>query len=122
MTGLCTAAAVVEAIRGCRFRWSSEQELQRGLAGALEAAGYTVAREVPLNAHNRIDFLIERVGIEVKTSGGWRDVDRQLQRYLTSPLLDELVLVTARARHRRIPPSLATSKRLIVHQLEVSGL
>jgi hypothetical protein len=37
-----------------------------------------VEREVRLNARDRIDLLVDRVGIEVKVTGAWRDVERQL--------------------------------------------
>lgn len=116
------APDVLSALRATRFRWSTEEELQRGIAEVLELAGIPVRREVRLNCHDRIDLLVERVGVEVKTAGAWRDVERQLRRYLESDLLDELVLVTAKAVHRRIPQGDVAGKRLFVHRLEASGL
>lgn len=112
------ASDVLDIIRGCRFLWASEVELQRGIAAALEHAGLPVEREVRLNARDRIDLLVGRVGIEVKTAGAWRDVGRQCDRYLDSDMLDELVLVTAKAQHRRV----MRGRDMIVHQLEASGL
>lgn len=113
---------IVATIGSHRFLWATEDDLQQGLAQALDAAGRAVSREVRLNAHDRIDLLVGHVGIEVKTTGAWRDVQRQLHRYLESDLIDELVLVSAKAVHRRIPQGTIAGKRLFVHQLEASGL
>lgn len=119
---MTTAIDVLDVIRGARFLWASEDDLQRGLADALEQAGFRVEREVRLNARDRIDLLVDGVGIEVKITGAWRDVERQLRRYLESTVLNELVLVTAKALHRRIPQGAVGRKALCVHQLEASGL
>jgi hypothetical protein len=116
-------AGILEVLRSQRFLWSTEDELQRGLAITLALARYGVAREIRLNERDRIDLLVGTVGIEVKTTGPWRDVQRQLERYLLSPLVDDLILVTVKAMHRRIPQGRRPSgKTLYVHQLEASGL
>jgi hypothetical protein len=117
-----SAVEILDVLRAQRLLWSTEDELQRGLAAVLEGAGVDVVREVRLNARDRIDLLVDRVGIEVKVTGAWRDVERQLRRYLESDLLDELVLVTAKALHRQIPQGAVNGKSLLVHQLEASGL
>src|SRR6266545_6624548 len=110
---------IVAALRSCRFRWSTEAELQQGLAAALEGGGFPVEREVRIGVRDRVDLLVGgRVGLEVKTAGAWRDVERQLRRYLRSDRLEELVLVTAIALHRRIAQGDVGGKRLLVHQLE----
>lgn len=90
---------VAQVVRGYRFVYASEEELQRGIAGALEREGYTVEYEAHLNARDRIDLLIGRVGVEVKIAGSAAEVARQVDRYLASDLIDGLVLVTGRARH-----------------------
>lgn len=118
------ADELLATLARARFLWSAEDELQRGLAAALEAAGHEVEREVRLNPRDRIDLLVDRIGIEVKIAGARRDVQRQLRRYLTSDLLDELILVTAKAQHLTIPTAcqLYAGKRLYVHHLGASGL
>jgi hypothetical protein len=98
-----TAAVVAEAIERFRFRYSSEDQLQEGLAGALAAAGIVAEREVRLGPRDRIDLLAGRVGIEVKVKGAASDVARQLARYASSDRVDELVLVTTRSSHWRVP-------------------
>lgn len=115
-----SAAAIIEAIAGQRFLWATEDDLQRGLDAALTGAGFTVEREVRLNSADRIDLLIGRVGIEVKITGAWKNVGRQLERYLRSDQLDDLILVTCKASHRRITTD--ARKRLHIHLLQASGL
>lgn len=103
--------AVLESTRFC---WSSEDDLQRGLASAFTNAGLAVQREVRVDAHNRLDLVVGRVGIEVKIAGAWRDVLRQVVRYCTLDLIDALVLVTTRADHRRVFES-SNGKPIILH-------
>lgn len=94
---------LVDAIRRRRFRYVDEDELQRGLAAALEADGFEIEREVILSPRDRIDILAGRVGIEVKVAGQAASVVRQLERYAESDRVDELVLVTSRVRHLAVP-------------------
>lgn len=94
-----SVAFIARVIRAHRFRYSSEEELQDGLAQALAAAGLPVEREVRLDSRNRIDIVVGRVGVEVKIDGSSSNVSRQCERYLQSDLLDGLVLVTSRVRH-----------------------
>lgn len=111
---------LLTVLRGARYRYATEDELQQALAAALTGAGYTVEREVRLNSRDRIDLLVDRVGIEVKIAGERRTVERQLARYSESDLVDELVLVTTRARHR--PPAQLNWKPVHVVSLLGAGL
>ena len=75
-----------------------EYDIHTAVAEALAAAGLEYVHEYKLGPRNRIDFLVGRVGIEVKkgrpaTSG----LTRQLQRYLESNVLDGAIVVTQRA-------------------------
>lgn len=99
---MSTLDQVLDAIRGHRFRYSDEEELQEGLAAALASVGLEVEREVRFDKGSRIDLLVGRVGIEVKVKGGVAEVLRQLCRY--APHVDELVLVTIKASHRSYLP------------------
>jgi hypothetical protein len=96
---------VVAIIGAYRFIYCDERQLHEALAGALAKHGITAAREVPLNAHDRIDLLVGRIGVEVKIAGVTTRVLGQLQRYAHSDKIDALVLVTTRARHLRLPPT-----------------
>jgi hypothetical protein len=115
-----TSGDVLNALRGYRFRYANEEQLQQGVETALRASGLPTQREVRLSARDRIDLLVGRVGIEVKVASNWETVLRQLRRYARSDLLDEIVLVTDRVRHGRIPLEL-DGKPVHVHCLAMNG-
>jgi len=97
--------------------YSDERELQDALADILaDAYPTTTSREHRLSGgRSRIDFLIHPgTGIEVKVKGSLADVTRQLDRYATCPEIHELILITTRATHHRIPRELG-ARRLPVH-------
>lgn len=78
---------VVAAIHANRYRYANEGDLQQGLAVALERSGLTPAREVRLSPRDRIDLLVDGVGIEVKVASSTASVLRQLTRYAASDRL-----------------------------------
>lgn len=103
------AAATIEAaVRAHRFLYADEIGLHEGLEQVFAAAGLEARREVSLNPSGRIDFLIEndqgRTGVEVKVAGSADVVTRQLARYAGH--VDDLVLITTKARHRNVPDSI----------------
>ena len=112
---------VIAAIERFRFRYSNEDELQEGLAAALESAGFDVEREVRLSARDRIDLLVGRVGIECKVAGKPDAVAAQCARYCESDRVDGVVLVTNRARHLQIAAA-AGGKPVVVVPLLEAGL
>lgn len=111
---------IVDVLHGSRFNYADEEQLQAGLTAALEASGHQVDREVRLDGHSRIDLLVGRVGVEVKVAGKPDAVERQLERYAHSPLIDAIVLVTTRVRHR--PPGQINGKPIVVVSLAAAGL
>ncbi len=94
---------LVEHISSARFNFTSEAELQAGLAQHL--AGFKPQVEVRLNEKDRVDLVVEDIGIEVKVDGSRADVLRQLHRYANSGVLGALILVTNRTRHT-VPPTI----------------
>lgn len=88
---------IVDRLSDTRFNFNNEAELQAALAQHL--ASFQPRAEVRLNEKDRIDFVIEGVGIEVKVDGTRAEVLRQLHRYANSGLLDALILVTTCTRH-----------------------
>lgn len=98
--------AVTRVLQATRFRYPAEDQLQQGVAAALAAAGLPAEREVRLPGAGRIDVMSEQIGVEVKVAGQRTAVERQLRRYATSGMVDGLVLVTNRARHRAMPAEL----------------
>jgi len=99
-----TGADIVRVLDTATLAFITEDDLQQELHTALAAAGIESTREVRLSdGRSRIDLLVGRVGIEVKTDGGRNDVIRQLMRYAHCDELDELVLVTTRTKHHHMP-------------------
>lgn len=98
-----TAAAIADVVAGHAYRYADETQLQAGLEEAMCRAGYQPVREVALGGAGRIDFLVDRVGVEVKVAGEVGAVHRQLVRYAARREVDELLLVTTRRVHTRLP-------------------
>lgn len=98
-------AGLVELLELYRYDESSEDALQRGVAEALAAAELPFAREVPLTRWDRIDFLVNGIGVECKIGGSLSDLVRQLHRYAQAEQVDALVVVTTRASLARVPAS-----------------
>jgi hypothetical protein len=116
-----TLAQVAHAIRCCRFRYASEDDLQRGVHGALTQAGIPCTRETVVAPGCRVDHLCGRVAVEVKTAGSAGEVSRQLRRYLESGKIDGVVLVTSRVSHLRLQ-RVVPDKRVEVVLLAGAGL
>lgn len=101
-----TAADLAAVLTGHRFAYCNELQLHQAIEQALGDAGLDPQPEVPLG-YGRIDFLIGRVGLEVKVKGSVEAVTRQLRRYATSAHVDALVLATTTRRHLAVPRELA---------------
>jgi len=85
---------ITETLRGHRFVFSIESTLQEEIRAVLMAAGIPFSREHRLAPRDRVDFLIGRIGVEVKIKGTKRGILRQLQRYAESPAIAGLLLVS----------------------------
>lgn len=98
---------LLAAIRGTRFRYVNEDDLQRGLAMVFQTAGIKHEREVILSPQCRIDFMVDgELGIEVKIDGSVSDLGYQVLRYLQHDSVKGVVVVTTRSGHRDLPPTL----------------
>jgi hypothetical protein len=105
--------AVARCIAANAYQRADEAQLQAGIQGALEAAGYVFEREFRLSAKDRVDFLVGRVAVEVKVQGSTPAVRRQLARYAASSNVDAVILVTTKSKHAMEAESL-NGKPLIV--------
>lgn len=101
-----TIEAIRVAVRAGSYSYADELQLHLGIETALKQAGFTPTPEVRLTTRDRIDFLIDRTGIEVKIKGSRDALHRQLLRYASSPLIDELLVVTTVRAHRGLPASI----------------
>jgi hypothetical protein len=114
-----TLGQVLAVIRGHRYRYTSEDELQEGIAAALEQAGMEPLREVRLSDRDRIDILVGDVGIEVKVAGSQTHPWDQLKRYAEHEAIGSLLLVTNRWHTM---PDEVGGKPLAAHSLVGAGL
>lgn len=93
---MTTLDQVLAVIRGHRFLYTNEDELQEGIAAALDQHGLKPLREVRLSDRDRIDIFVDPVGIEVKVAGNQTHPWDQLKRYAEHDAIKSLVLVTNR--------------------------
>ena len=91
-----------------------ESAMQRDIAVILDDTCAYV-KECILAPSERIDFLINGIGVECKIAGSKNDVLRQLSRYAEFEQIEELVLVTTRASHRDLDGITLNGKRVHVH-------
>ena len=91
------ASRIAAIIERTRVGISTEESAHLAVLDALRAAGMDVQAEVWITDSDRVDLLVEGVGIEVKVKGGRRDIYRQLQRYARSDRIEALVLATGLA-------------------------
>lgn len=107
-----TVEEVWETCRTARVRYCNERDVQLALADIFEVQGWEAAREVQLAPGERIDFLMDRTGIEVKIKGSTPHVLEQLMRYGATGQLDYLILVTSRAKHRELAGTIIPGLKL----------
>lgn len=99
--------AMVDTLRPYRFNYTNEDELQQALAEILnEHPLWDARREVRLSAHDRIDLLVNDIGVEVKVAGSAGALHRQITRYLHHDEVRALIVVTSRARHLALPETI----------------
>jgi len=106
-------------LRRCRFRFSNEAALQAQITEALTRLGEPHKREHQLGTVGRIDFLVGRVGVEVKVRGATSEIGWQLLRYAEHQDIDGILLVTAKARHTELPPRMNDKPLRVYHLLQL---
>lgn len=97
-----TIDRVVAALSGKRYGYRDERDLHDGLAAAFDDADVDYRHEVHITG-GRIDFVVGRVGVEVKIKGSVADLQRQIEGYAPEAAIDEFLVVTTRPTHRAIP-------------------
>lgn len=97
---------IVTSLSGHAISTDDEAVLSKHVALLLAKAGIEYSREVSLTARDRIDYLVQGVGLELKVGGSAASIIRQLDRYAQSERIDALVLVTTRRSHRYLPEHL----------------
>jgi hypothetical protein len=104
VTSRSPVLSLVALLKGKRFKYSNERDLQDGLEDVFKAEGLTYQREMELAPGDIIDFLIEgSIGVEVKVQGSPAEVARQLLRYACCAQVTEILLVTGKLRLGALP-------------------
>ena len=90
---------VIRALSTLRTAMAQDEDALHALiARVLQENEIPFVHEAPLAPRCRIDFLCGRTGIEVKRGRpNSQTLRKQAEKYLASPLLDDLVVVTERA-------------------------
>lgn len=106
---------LAETLRGYRFPFGTEAELQAAVARVLNEVGVEHSREFIFSPRDRIDFLAANgIGIECKIDGSPSAVLGQLLRYAERDEVKALILVTSRHTHRMKAKELNGKLLLIV--------
>lgn len=114
-------SGIVDLIAQYRFRFSSEVQLHEGISKVLDVAGISYRREVRIDEHNRLDFLIDGgLVIEVKIAGSGAELLRQVHRYAQEEIVTGIIVVTNKPWHD-LPPTL-NGKPVAVHVMSRGGL
>lgn len=104
---MTTVADIRAALDRYRIMYVYERELQGHLADVFARERIPFAREVRLSRTDRIDFLVDdRVGIETKVGGNATRLMAQLQRYAHSDRVEEILVITSRSTHGKVPATI----------------
>ncbi len=112
-----TAPEIAHLLYKTVFRFADERGLQDSMEELFKSAGVPYQREVILSARDRIDFMSDSIGIEVKVDSPSATVERQLARYAEDDRITHLILVTTRAKHKSVTGTLNGKPVIIVHLL-----
>ena len=98
---------VAELLSKHRFRFTSEMELQAGIALVLETHGVLFQREYVISNADRLDFfLLGGLAIEVKIDGTLMQALRQVSRYANHPEILGILLIGTPRWLPEVPPAL----------------
>lgn len=86
--------SITSALENKRFRFTSEDDLQQGIAIALKQADLPFEREKILSSRDRPDFVVaQQFAIEIKIHGTLAQALRQISRYTEHPQISAILLV-----------------------------
>ena len=85
-------SALSKLLGGFRYRYASEEKLHAVMGGLMREAGHTFQHEYRLDQHNRVDFWLDGLVIEVKVDGSIGDAMRQVERYIGLPQVQGVLL------------------------------
>ena len=112
---MAITGAIADALLARRFRYVRESDLHEGIAETLKGAGIFFEREKHLSDEGRVDFGCPPVAVEVKVDGALSAVTRQLMRYADLTVVEAVVLVTTKMRHRNMPAAMRGKPLRVVY-------
>lgn len=112
------AVEVTTLLSRYRIMGLAEAIVQDQIERALRKEGVAFEREVELAPGDRIDFMIEGVGVEVKTKGTRAQIIRQLARYIRNDRIEEIVLAATSRRVLAGMPDEITGTPVTKHLLQ----
>lgn len=87
-------SSITSALENKRFRFSSEDDLQKGIEITLQQAGLPYEREKVLSSRDRPDFVVDQCfAIEIKIKGTLAQALRQINRYAEHHQIKAILLV-----------------------------
>lgn len=113
MPGTPDGAVLAATLGGRRYRYKDEATLHEALSAVLDDALIEHEHEVRIEG-GRIDFVVGKVGIEVKVKGSVEVLRRQLEGYSAERKLNELLVVTTRPAHRAVPDRIGDMRVRVV--------
>lgn len=97
---------LVDLIKSYRYTYTDEYGLQQQIFDMLTQAGYPATREKFIRRIGRLDLAVGPIAIEVKVYGAVANLIRQVARYLGSPEIQGVVVVSTVARHGSVPATI----------------
>lgn len=85
---------IVRIIESTKVNVTTERFAHDAIADVLIKDGLDVQREVVLSPKDRIDIMVDGIGVEVKTAHSRRQIHAQLVRYAKLDLITGMVLAT----------------------------
>lgn len=92
-----TAVDILSFLEGRCFDLGNEARLQQEIARVFDEKNIPYNREVVLSNQDRIDFMVNNIGIEIKINGSSSEIFRQCRRYCRHNEVDELILASNKA-------------------------
>ncbi len=103
-----TLTDLVTKLSGYRFTFTSEKELQEGIASALITERIPYRRELHLSVPDRPDFMLDGgIALEVKIKGSLADLLRQASRYAGHAEVTGILVIGTPRWLPRVPVQLA---------------
>lgn len=118
-TPCITPHRVLIALDSCLFRFVDEDDLQKGVAQALNRINVRYEREKVLSPQDRPDFLIDgHIALEIKIKGSIAQALRQVNRYAQHDQVSSVLLVGSPGWLNRVPNSIGGKP---VYALRLTG-